>query len=328
MFSKYLGSKPPIIIITALLFAPIFTVTSLYAPYLRAKQRSEFSPIWEQSGISLLSLFVLLIYSKFDDITLWSSIAVFVGLSCALAILPMALRSQKRQRWYSVARGSKFFGFQQIAQYLSTTLMLVICGLLFSEEALANLSTAQRLSLLISFPLIVMNAVTASKFASLFAAKQILELKVYAWRTAETTTILALIVTIPLLFFSEELLYNLFGPPFTEAAFDLKILTCAQFFNVITGSSLTLLNMSGHGRISMQIALATAVFAISLVAISLVLHEVRFLGAILASSLQGLRAFLCDDRMQKIFLAFTLAFLSFGGLFIMLKSKSQKITDI
>lgn len=285
VFSDSLAQREKALLVGALLFAPIFTITSLYAPYQRAKDRSEFGPIWEQSGISLITLIVLLLGTRIWELALWSTISVFVAVTLLLAIYPVILRTSKRESWGSVCRKSRHFGLQQLSQYASTTLMLVVCGLFFSEEALANLSTAQRLSLLISFPLIVMNAVVAPKFAILFASNQLSELKLYAWRTSETAAIIAVVVVFPLIFFGNSILRNVFGEPFTAAAFDLTLLALAQFFNVVTGSSLTLLNMSGYSRVSMRIALCSAFFAIVCIIISLVLNEVALLGPILAGSI-------------------------------------------
>ncbi|WP_334050102.1 MATE family efflux transporter [Alteromonas gracilis] len=112
---------------------------------------------------------------------------------------------------------------------------------------IAFLSTAQRLSSVISLMLMAVNMVIAPKIAYFFKKGAISELKSLV---QTSTTFLFVFVTFPVILITlwADSIMTLFGKQYSEASELLKIFCFAQLINVMTGPVGFILGMSGNER--------------------------------------------------------------------------------
>jgi len=123
----------------------------------------------------------------------------------------------------------------------------IIIGVYLVAEQVAYFSVAQRIVLLTSFILMVVNLVVAPKFADFKAKNDIDGIR----KTALFSVRLLVLSAMPIALFMlllPEFLMGLFGEQFKQGALILQVLVLGQAINVITGSVGFLLMMSGNER--------------------------------------------------------------------------------
>lgn len=123
----------------------------------------------------------------------------------------------------------------------------LIAGFYVDAEQLAFLAVSQRIAILISFVLIVVNLVMAPRFAALWHQKKTNQLA----RQANLSTWLVASIAIPvviLVFILSEKILLIFGSDYSQADFLLKILVAGQLVNALTGPVVQLLSMTGHEK--------------------------------------------------------------------------------
>ena len=136
--------------------------------------------------------------------------------------------------------------------YLSVLLMLVFSavdslalGFFTGPEKVAYYEAAGRTALLVSLPLMAVNAVVPPLFAQMHQQGRLQELE----GLAQTSTRWTYYVSLPLAIFMAALapeILGLFGAGFGEGRWALQILIIAQLINVACGSVGFLLAMTGH----------------------------------------------------------------------------------
>lgn len=123
----------------------------------------------------------------------------------------------------------------------------LVSAFFVGPQDMAFLAVAQRLSLLVSMVLIVVNMVLTSRYAALWHQGDIAGLQRLAQRATLLTGLLALAVVVPVLLWSGQVLW-LFGEEYVQAAHLLRILLLGQLVNAATGSVSQLLMVSGHEK--------------------------------------------------------------------------------
>ncbi|MEE8295497.1 MAG: oligosaccharide flippase family protein [Sphingomonadales bacterium] len=122
-----------------------------------------------------------------------------------------------------------------------------------SEAAL--FITASRVMLLISFSILVINAVTPPLIVSLNAKKKLKELEKNLRAFTTLFFLGTLIMTALLLFFAEHVMGLLFGPFYSSAANLMRILVFGAFINVMVGSCGLVLMLTGQEKKMLRISL-------------------------------------------------------------------------
>jgi O-antigen/teichoic acid export membrane protein len=195
------------------------------------------------------------------------------------------------QLWSS----SKEFWIVAAGQQLVLWSGQIIAGVYVDDPAvLAQLAVARNTASLISFTLQAVNNVSAPRFASLYAAGKMDELKSYAINSTRLMTIASLPFIAALCLFPTKVL-SLFGAGFSEGKYFLMIIAFGQFVNVATGSVAYLLSMTGNEKPLRQLRLVSAFIAVIL---SLILTPAfGGLGSAIATSLA-----LIFSNMMAVFL--------------------------
>ncbi len=136
--------------------------------------------------------------------------------------------------------------------FLSAVLMLaygsldsLILGWFQPPQQVAYFESAARTALLVSLPLIAVNAVAPPFFSRLHAQGELPLLEALARASARWAYYLALPLTLGCLLLAPEIL-GWFGSGFQEGCWALRLLALAQLVNVASGSVGILLAMTGH----------------------------------------------------------------------------------
>jgi O-antigen/teichoic acid export membrane protein len=136
----------------------------------------------------------------------------------------------------------------------STTLML---GVFLTNHEVGVYGMAFRTAALTTFFLGTVSNVAAPKFAALYGANALTELKTVAHHSAKLTLIVGGPLLIPLMV-CPGLILRWFGSDFSEGALALMILAAGQLINAATGAVEPLLIMSGHEKYVRNNTLASA----------------------------------------------------------------------
>ena len=173
----------------------------------------------------------------------------FMGLGFLAAILGSNLKGLREKE--SHTRLSDLLRYSW-PLYLSVLLMLVfnavdslVLGFFAGPEKVAYYEAAGRTALLVSLPLLAVNAVVPPLFAQLHQRGRLRELE----GLAQATTRWMYYVSLPLALFMAALaseILGLFGAGFEEGRVVLQVLIIAQLINVACGSVGFLLAMTGH----------------------------------------------------------------------------------
>ena len=149
-----------------------------------------------------------------------------------------------------VGRGS--FWLIDVVLQLNLAGIIIITSQYLDYIEVAQLNSALRLSLVISFILPAVNLICAPKFSKLHYRsnkRELLDLVRYS-------TLLMILFSLPIvvvMFYFSNFFMSFFGGDFADAGNILRILIIGQFLNVCVGSVGYLLNMSGHEKIMRNI---------------------------------------------------------------------------
>lgn len=132
---------------------------------------------------------------------------------------------------------------------LATQLGTVMVGWFADETTTAFYRVAERLAVLVSLPLVVLNAVSAPRVVRLHAAGDASAIMDLVRRTRFVAIAVSLPVVAVLVFFGSDVIDFLFGNQYGDGARTaLLILLLGQFINVACGSVGLVLSMCGHER--------------------------------------------------------------------------------
>ena len=124
---------------------------------------------------------------------------------------------------------------------------LIVLGILGTTADIGVFGVATRLSVVISFVLVAVNAVAAPKFASLHEKRDLDSMRVVAVGSTRLMVGLATPVLLLFVLMSRQVM-GLFGPGFDIGGTALVILSIGQFLVVCAGSAVHLLMMTGQER--------------------------------------------------------------------------------
>lgn len=158
---------------------------------------------------------------------------------------------------------SKDFFVMSMSGFIQSVVLLLVAGFLMSSEELGLFRAAQQISVLISFVLIVVNAVYPPKFAYFYNKGDIESLAVIARQGAMVGAVYSFPLLMVCWVFPEQIL-NFLGDGFSEAKSMLRIIAFAQVVNVTTGAVGFVLNMTGYSYLMRNLVLVCGVFGVVL----------------------------------------------------------------
>ncbi len=272
---------------------PAFTLSFVLSGFMKGVRKPATANLLENGAVSLVAAFLIFCFHWWKG----DSQIEIAGWAIAIAAwLVLVQGIWQASRWFKVSsskgryqdvedtliarsdfsRTSQSFLVMSLAQFVQQVVSILIAGLFLSNGDLGLFKVAERVALLISFILLVINAVFPPRFAKLYHQGDMQGLS----RLARKGAILGLLMAAPLLAVClcfPRWVLGWFGPEFGDASLLLRILAVAQLVNVATGSVGYLLNMTGHEKLMRNIALVCNVSGVLL--LFLVLPVFGVLGA-------------------------------------------------
>jgi O-antigen/teichoic acid export membrane protein len=137
----------------------------------------------------------------------------------------------------------------------------LICGFFTSPEDVAQITIAQRISMLVSFILMANNMIVTPKVASYFAAGKRDKMIGLVQNSTKILIFTGCPIILLMFIFSENLL-DVFGEDYISATSILRIFIIGQMFNVFTGIVYHVLAMTGHEATLRKITLFCGLLAV------------------------------------------------------------------
>ena len=231
-------------------------------------------------GIASGALFLLIIGIIFFvniHVSLRHVIGIVIGSVCTAAIGGGIILWQRLREIQKIQIATKdvlivaFPLFVSSIAYFITQADLWIVSAFRPPEEVAIYGAATRLVLLVSMPLLLVNAVIPPILAELYVHSDHHALQNLLRATATLGGIPAIIMLIVFMIWGSDLLGLIYGAAYREGSLILILLGLGQFVNVWTGSCGYMLLMAGRQNIIMIIQVVCALMTLML-AINLVKH--------------------------------------------------------
>ena len=246
---------------------PPFTVAFVLAGFMKGIRKPATACLLENGGIALVATALVLLFYNLSSEGISTSgwamaAAAWIVLGQGLWQVWKWRRSTpsetKNQTLDPIAfkSSSNAFFVMSLAPFMQQTLFILIAGWFLSDTDLGLFKVAERTALLISFVLIVINAVLPPRFASLYQQGKIEELT----SLLRVGALLGLLLASPLLVLCigfPEWVLSYYGEEFVQAAPLLQLIAFAQGINVATGSVGFLLSMTGNEALMRNISISS-----------------------------------------------------------------------
>ena len=270
-----------------------FTVSFVLAGFMKGIRKPATACLLENGGIALVAtVLVLLFYnlsSKDISTSGWAmAAAAWIVLGQGLwqtwkwrRSTPSETNDQTLNPKAFKSSSNAFF-VMSLAPFVQQVLFVLIAAYYLTDKDLGLFKAAERSALLISFVLIVINAVLPPRFASLYKTRKIGEMLSLLKKGA----LIGLLLASPFLMLciaSPKFILGLFGTEFVNSVLPLQIIAIGQAINVATGSVGFLLNMTGNERLMRNISILSNF--VGLVFLTVLLPSVGVLGVAIAYSM-------------------------------------------
>lgn len=278
---------------------PFISISFLISQISQGLNKLFFTGFFQNLGISVLFLLVSASAYFLSEVEIDVNLLSIIYLASAFLVFLFAVyffynNFKKPINYKSYALDKKEMSGDSMRLWVSSTMALLmqwsgvlVSGVFLASTEVAYLSTAQRLSMLIGFALMVVNMVNASRYSQLWNEKNIKGMRELSFKSTISLFILVTPAILIMCVYS-DLIIQLFGPDYTEASLLFVIMAIGQYINVLTGSVGYILNMSGHYEDFMKLyifgGLCTVILSIILV------NLFSVIGAALATSI-GLISF-------------------------------------
>lgn len=273
---------------------PAFTGAFVLSGFMKGVRRPATASLLENGCISLIASVLILVLNELSPSSIsnagWAmALAAWFVLCQGVVQTWLWLTKQKLKAkvgvpvpWRDFTRSSSAFFVMSLAGFMQNVLSVLISGLLLDNTELGLFRSAERTAFLITFILMVINAVFPPRFASLYRQNNLQYLSVLARKGA----LIGLAMSAPMLLLcliAPHWVLGIFGPEFVQGENLLRIIAVAQLINVTTGSVGFLLNMTGHEKLMRNIAIGSN--AVGLAAFFILIPLLGALGAALSLSL-------------------------------------------
>lgn len=270
---------------------PAFTLAFVLGGFMKGVNKPATACLLENGSISLVASIMLLSFTLIWPDSGLPQAGWAIALAAWLVLGQGAWQARcwfVKQKWKTVGEAitrrdfrssSQAFFVLSLAQFMQQVVGIMIAGWLLSSDDLGLFRSAERMAFLITFILLVINAIFPPRFARLFHQGDFQGLS----RLARQGSLLGVAMASPLLIVCllfPSWILGLMGQEFTQAALLLQIMAGSQLINVATGSVGFLLNMTGHERLMRNIALICNAIGLALFIVLIPLFNA--LGAALA----------------------------------------------
>lgn len=274
--TNWFGTPFPGAIVTIPVALPLLVGLALVSGYSKGMSRSWLAPFFEMGGISLIAAFLLGLLGAIHIAPEPKVVmSVFVSALALLAFIAVAMMARDRPRVRRIPRltnserreletGQVAFTIIGLATFLTQAGSFLLAAPFLSQTDLGLLRAAERLALLVSFPVLAINPVIAPRIVQLVRGGESAHLPRFAIRAMLTSAGMGAPMLLFLLICPDFVL-TLIGVEFIQAEGYLRIMAQAQFVAALLGPLVMVLNMSGHERAAMWINLGALVLGLALI---------------------------------------------------------------
>lgn len=250
---------------------PFFAINLINIEFIRGLKRLKVSEYLRSINRPMIIL-ALLLLSVFGAGILNPVYAYIVGLGCTFMVSLGYIFGylRKAKSGISVKKGlqlkevwstSSPMMTKAVASFVFTNAGSVFLEIYAGTDQVGVFNVALRLAQLVSLILIVVNTISAPKFAELYWAGKTRELQKMITQTTKLIFWTSLSISILLVLFSNFFL-GLFGTEFKTGSLAMIILVIAQMINAFAGSVGVFLNMSGNQKVLRNIMLGTMILTL------------------------------------------------------------------
>lgn len=257
---------------------PIFTMLAIYAGYLKGIAKPWYAPVCEIGGISLFVSIVLMglmaigIKPNINEIGSIFSLTVILLFSACTIVFIYLYRQRgitvsnidlRKKEYEELSYGQIPFTIEAFSGFLIQAGSFAMVGYFLSEKELGLLRAAERIALMVSFPVLAINPYIASKIVHHVEKAQ----KGLLWRLMGKASLTGAVIVLPaliLLLASPGLILQLFGPEFQQASSYLQVFSIVHFLLVILGPFSMLMSMVGGEKQLMIVSIWMLVCAVTL----------------------------------------------------------------
>lgn len=271
-----------------------FAITQMAQQHLRALHRVTYSQIFEQIGLPLLLIAfaatVLLQQAPTDFIATISYYGLcYVALAATTCVvlwrvLPQHAGIQVRPAYdtNSWVKTAMPMGVGVMAITLLSRIDVFMLGMFLPADAIAHYGVASRIAGFLMFALAALGAVLDPIISDLYHKGDIEKISRMISKVVRLVLLGGSVMFVALYVLGGEIL-GLFGPEYSDAKPLLLILAAGQMLNLSAGPSVSILNISGHQKIYMQLLLVFVVLTAG--ALTLVIPAYGVVGAATVTSI-------------------------------------------
>jgi len=245
--------------------------------YARATHRVALGGAMELGVISLIGAACLWVYMLIGGVVSATSVTIAL-LSVLIAMCTVALIWARRDAaqvacggsaadegrdWALFTKGKYDFMFTGMAAFVTQAGAFVVIGPFLTDAELGLARGAERLALLVSFPLTAVNLFISPRIVHHGTVSAPRAMRALMLKACTASVLLALPTAVALIWFPMVFL-GLFGPEFTAATDVLVLLTVTQFITSIGGPFAMLLFLSGRERTHSWILVSNLVMCLVL----------------------------------------------------------------
>jgi len=264
MSSGWLGTPFPGALYAIFPALLLLTALALVAAYAKGLSRSWIAPLFEIGGAMLVAALLLAVWRTGQKILPLQSVMVSFLLALtllALGVLPIlrndlqgvhqlpALTAQDRKQ---LCLGQWEFLLIALSGYVLQAGSFALAAPFLSPTELGLVRAAERLALLVSFSLLVISPIIMPKIVQLTKMGRRHELRRLMVKSLVMSSAIGGAALFPLLLFPEVALAFM-GAEFVTADNYLRAMAVTQFFVAAFGLFSTVLDMSGHERLTMWV---------------------------------------------------------------------------
>ena len=270
-----------------------FAMTQMAQQHLRALHKVSYSQVFEQIGLPLLLIgFAGLVLlrgqpSDFSQAIGFYGVCYIVLTLITTLLLARVLASHSDLRmparyetryWLKTAMP---MGVGVMAITLLSRIDIFMLGMFLPAEAIAHYGVASRIAGFLMFALAALGAVLDPIISQMYHEGRIADISRLIGKVVRLVLLGGAAMFAGLLLLGEFIL-GLFGAAYVDATSLMLILAAGQMVNLSAGPSVSILNISGHQKIYMQLLLVCVVLTAG--ALWLVIPAYGVLGAAVVTS--------------------------------------------
>lgn len=146
--------------------------------------------------------------------------------------------------------------------FVLTQADLWVIGIFGTQEQVATFGAAVRLGQLIYIPLLINNTVLPPFISEMYSQGKVKELEKVIRAMSTIAAIPAVVVLVAFIFSADSILALVYGNYYRAAGVPLVLISIGQLINVLSGSGMITLMMTGHQRSAMNISIVFGLFII------------------------------------------------------------------